>query len=419
MTVPPPSDRYARSTALFRAAAGHLPGGVPAGTTPLLPPGQAPLFFERGRGGRIRDVDGHDYLDFILSYGAVALGHAQPEVNAAAARAASDGVLLSMNHPLQVRFLDAVLGRFPDAGAGLFVKTGSEATTAAVRIARRATGRRTVVRCGYHGWHDWCFPDDGSTPAGLAEQVLPLRDVTPQGLEALLAAHRGRVAAVIVAPEMVLPLDAARLRGLVERTHAHGALFVLDEVKTGFRTPGGSVQRHLGLRPDLTTLAKAMGNGWSVAAVVGRPEVMRAARGLHLSGTYHADAAALAASIATMDLLDRDAVPERLQALGTRLLAGLRAVARRHGVAARAYPEPIAAMPFLAFEDADPALAVAQRTAFHTELYRRGVLMHPTHLWYVCAEHAEADIDHAVEAADAAMVVARNCEPQPRAGFAA
>ena len=192
---------------MLQAACEVVPGGVPAGGRPLLSNGKAPLYFERGSGCRIWDVDGNEYVDYILAYGAVLLGYAHPVVDEAADREVANGMLLSMNHPLHARFLQAVLRRFPAADMGYFMKTGSEATTAAVRLARLYTSRYKVVRCGFHGWHDWCFPDDGSTPAGMAEQVLPLHDITPQGLELLLSQNLNQVAAVIVAPEMVMPLN--------------------------------------------------------------------------------------------------------------------------------------------------------------------------------------------------------------------
>jgi glutamate-1-semialdehyde 2,1-aminomutase len=183
-----------------------IPGGVHVGGTPLLEPGRSPIYFERGQGCRIWDVDGNEYIDYILAYGAILLGYAHQAVDGAAIEQVSKGKLLSLNHPLHLRFSEAILRRFPAADMAYFMKTGSEATTAAVRIARRFTGRRKVIRCGFHGWHDWCFPEDESTPVGLPQQVLCLRDITANGLSALLSQNAGEVAAVIVAPEMVLPL---------------------------------------------------------------------------------------------------------------------------------------------------------------------------------------------------------------------
>jgi glutamate-1-semialdehyde 2,1-aminomutase len=399
---------FDRSRALFERAGRIIPGSVHVGGAPLFPPGQAPIYFERGEGCRIWDVDGNEYTDYIMAYGAILLGYANREVDAAAFEQVRRGKLLSLNHPLHLQFMEAVLARFPAAEMGFFMKTGSEATTAAVRMARRFTGRRKVVRCGFHGWHDWCFPDDGSGPAGLAEQVLRLTDIGAEGLERILSANREQVAAVIVAPEMVLPLARKPLQEMIDVAHRHGALFILDEVKTACRAPGGSVQCHLDIAPDITTLSKGLANGWPMSAVIGRAEVMRAGQGIHLSATYHGDSAAVAAALACLGIIDREDVPAYVERLGQRLIDGLNAVVARHGAPARAYPEPIAAMPFLAFTHPDQAANEALRSAFYGAMFEQGILLHPRHLWYTTLAHTGDDIDRTVAAADQAMAQACN-----------
>ncbi|MFL6671748.1 MAG: aminotransferase class III-fold pyridoxal phosphate-dependent enzyme [Massilia sp.] len=400
------SMSFDRSRALFEQAGRVIPGSVHVGGTPLFPPGQAPIYFERGNGCRIWDVDANEYIDYIMAYGAILLGYANREVDDAAFEQVRRGKLLSLNHPLHQKFMEEVLARFPAAEMGFFMKTGSEATTAAVRIARRFTGRHKLVRCGFHGWHDWCFPDDGSVPAGLAGQVLKLADIGAEGLQPILSANRGQVAAVIVAPETVLPLAREPLQAMLDIAHRHGALFILDEVKTACRAPGGSIQRHLDIAPDITTLSKGLGNGWPVSAVIGRAEVMRAGEDIHLSATYHGDSAAVAAALACMQIIDREDVPAYVDRLGQRLIDGLNAVVTRHGAPARAYPEPIAAMPFLAFTHPDQATNEALRRAFYGAMFGQGILLHPRHLWYTTLAHTVDDIDRTVAAADRAMGLA-------------
>lgn len=403
------SSPYRRSQALLARARQLIPGGHHLSGRPLLDPERSPMYFERGRGGRCWDVDGNEYIDLIMAYGPFPLGYADPAVDAAAMRQAERGNLLSLNHPLHVEFAEALVGRFPAAQMAVFLKTGSEATTAALRIARRYTGRRKVARCGYHGWHDWCLPEDDFVPAGLGEQVLGFHAAAPETLAALCERNRGEIAAVIVAPEMVLSPTRALFAELVDLAHRHGAVFILDEVKTAFRIRPGSIQQHLGIAPDLTTLSKALGNGWPIAAVVGRREIMQVAAGMHLSATYHGETTAMAAALETLRELDRRGVPEHLWRLGEMLIAGLNAAAGRHRLPARAYGEPLPPMPFLAFEHPDPATGDALRGTFYAEMFRRGILLHPRHLWFPCAAHTEEDIRHALEAADAAMALACAC----------
>jgi glutamate-1-semialdehyde 2,1-aminomutase len=384
-----------------------IPGGVHVGGTPLLEPGRSPIYFERGQGCRIWDVDGNEYIDYILAYGAILLGYAHQAVDGAAIEQVSKGKLLSLNHPLHLRFSEAILRRFPAADMAYFMKTGSEATTAAVRIARRFTGRRKVIRCGFHGWHDWCFPEDESTPVGLPQQVLCLRDITANGLSALLSQNAGEVAAVIVAPEMVLPLTRKAIQSMIDAAHGHGALFIMDEVKTGFRTPGGAVQHYLGVTPDMTTLSKALGNGWPVSTVIGRGDVMQAGQGIHLSATYHGETTGMAAALAVLEISDREGVQDHVWGLGERLIDGLSAIVVRHRMPARAYGEPLPPMPFLAFTHPDEAVNDALRTTFYGEMFQRGILLHPRHLWYTSHAHTTADIDRTLAAADEAMEITR------------
>jgi glutamate-1-semialdehyde 2,1-aminomutase len=401
----PQLTAYSRSQALYRAACGIIPGGVHRGAVPLLAPESSPLYFERGKGSRIWDVDGNEYIDYILAYGAILLGYADETVDRAAMEQVARGKLLTLNHPLHLQFVTSILERFPAADMAYFMKTGSEATTASLRIARCHTGRRKIIRCGFHGWHDWCFPDDDSVPAGLAQQVFALTDISAEGLDALLQRHAAEVAAVIVAPEMVMPLSRETLQSMIDIAHGHGALFILDEVKTGCRIPGGSVQQYLGVRPDMTALSKGLGNGWPVAAVIGRRDVMEAGQRIHLSATYHGDTAGMAAAMACLKIIDDEGVQDHVWRLGEHLIQGLNALVARHQLPARAYGEPLPPMPFLAFTHSSEEVNEALRTTFYSEMFRRGILLHPRHLWYTCRAHSAADIERTLAAADEAMEV--------------
>jgi len=390
---------FMRSQALLQRARGLFPGGHHLSGRPLLGPDAAPMYLERGRGCRVWDVDGREYVDYFMAFGPHLLGYAEPEVDDAAIAQLRRGGLLSLNHPLHLEFLERLIARFPGAEMGVFCKTGSEATTAALRIARRATGRRVVARCGYHGWHDWCLPLAPDVPDGLADQVLEFT-ADPDSLAAALASRPGEVAAVIVAPEMVRRPSRAAFHELAALARAHGAVFVMDEVKTALRVAPGSMQQRYEVVPDLTTVSKALGNGWPIAAVVGTRAVMQHAAGMHLSATFHGDTAAMAAALAVLTIVDRDDVQGHVWRLGERLIAGLNAAAARHGVEAEAYGEPLPPMPFMRF--ARPAAA----DAFYAACVARGVLLHPRHMWFISRAHTPADIEATLAAADEAMALA-------------
>ncbi len=404
MDHPASGDRYPRSRALYERAQALIPGGIHLSGRPLVDADTSPMYFDRARGCRIWDVDGHEYIDYLMAFGPYLLGYAHEEVDRAASEQGRSGRLLSMNHPLHVRFVESLVARFPGAEMGVFLRTGSEATTAALRIARRATGRRKAARCGYHGWHDWCLPGEDFVPAGLDAQVMEFRANEPASLEAIL--RGGDVAAVILAPEMVLPHDPSIFHALHRLAKAHGAVFIMDEVKTALRIAPGSVSARVGLTPDLITVSKALGNGWPVAAVVGRREVMAHGAGMHYSATFHGDTAAMAAALATLEIVDRTRAADHVDAMGARLIDGLAQIALRHDVPAEAFGEPLPAMPFFRFTHESPdARARATRT-FYREMLTRGVLLHPRHMWFVSLAHTDADITRTLEAADEAMALA-------------
>lgn len=402
--------RYLMSESLLRRAESVIPGGYHLSGRPLLPPGRAPLYMDHGHGARVRDVDGNEYIDFFMAFGPFLLGYAHPEVDAAAAAQLARGHLLSMNHPLHIDLIERLVRRFPGAAMGTFFKTGSEATTAALRVARRFTGRRLVARCGYHGWHDWCLPLEDYVPRGMADQVLEFCASDPASLTALFDAHPGEIAAVIVAPEMMSPPDKPTLQRLIDEAHRGGAVFVLDEVKTAFRIAPGSVQERLGVTPDLTTLSKALGNGWPIAVLLGKREVMSAAAGMHLSATFHGETASMAAAMTVLDILD-SRLPLDVQAhvwrLGERLIAGLTDLTRRFEIHAEAFGEPYPPMPFLRFTDPDPLRNATIRDTFYAEMLSRGVLLHPRHLWFMSAAHTDEDIEYTLRCAGEAMSIAR------------
>jgi glutamate-1-semialdehyde 2,1-aminomutase len=402
---------YTSSQRWLARAEGIIPGGHHLSGRVLTTPERSPMYIERGSGCRITDVDGHEYIDYLMAFGAFLIGYADAEVDAAAHEELKRGPLLSMNRPQHVLFAEALVERFPAADMAVFLKTGSEATTAAVRIARRATGRRRVVRAGYHGWHDWCLPLDDSVPAGLDTQVLEFDSNALHSLQALFDAYPGEIAAVILAPEMVLPPTRAGFQAIQDMTHRHGALFVLDEVKTAFRTAPGSVQARFELKPDLTTVSKGLSNGWPIAAVVGRRDVMSSAAGMHLSATYHGDTAAMAAALTTLRIVEERGVADHVWALGQRLIDGLNAIARDLDVPALSYGEPFPPMPFMKFNHSNPGTNDALRTAFCEAMLERGVLLHPRHMWFISYAHQAIDIDTTLEHARSAMKVARNQFP--------
>lgn len=404
-------SRYRESSSLFRRARRVIPGGIHLSGRPLVDSETTPMYFERGLGSRLWDVDGNEYIDFLMAFGTQLLGYAHPTVERAVHEQGKRGQLLSMNHRMHVEFMESILPLFPGAEMGVFFKTGSEATTAALRIARRATGRKRIARCGYHGWHDWCLPTEDFVPSGLGTQILEFSANSPNSLEGLFDQFPNELAATIVAPEMVVPHRAEIFHQLLAITRARGALFIMDEVKTGMRIAPNSVSGRVGIIPDLLTVSKALANGWPIAITLGSRDVMQCAAGMHLSATYHGDTTAMAASRATLEVIRVEGVQARVEQLGQCLIDSLNAIVAELSAPAEAYAEPLPAMPFFRFTHPIVSTNMALTRRFYQEVLARGILLHPRHMWFISHAHTAADIERTLDACRSALLVTLRAVP--------
>jgi glutamate-1-semialdehyde 2,1-aminomutase len=358
------------------------------------------LRMTRSSGCRVWDADGQEYLDFIMALGAVALGYGHPAVVEAAVRAVEQGSVGSLAPVLEEQVAGTIARLIPGMEQVRFLKTGAEATAAAVRLARVVTGREQVLGCGYHGWLDWCEQGSGkgvpdATRALYAE--LPFNN--PGRSRELIRAAGDRLAAVVFEPVILEPPTPEWLAVLREETMRCGALLVADEIKTVCRLAvGGGCERY-GITPDLIAIGKAIANGFPLAAVGGRAEVMRAVSRTWISSTLATESVSLAAAAAALDVMTSQNVPSRLARIGGRLLVGLEELAQRHPAVvagARGLPE----MCFLQYRDEATSSRVATWCAKHGLLFKR------TAYNFVSLAHDEAAIDRALELLDRALSTA-------------
>lgn len=322
------SERFTRSQEMLERALRVVPLGAQTFSKSVTqyPLGVSPHFASRAEGARLWDVDGEEYLDFVGALAAVILGYGDPEVDAAVREQLERGVSFSLSTELELRLAEELVRLVPCAERVRFGKNGTDATSAAVRLARAATGRDHLALCGYHGWQDWSI---GATSrhAGVPRAVRELSHPFPYGdlgaLERLLASKRGEFAAVILEPMNLRFPPEGYLEGVRELSRAHGALLVFDEMVTGFRFGLGGAQELFGVTPDLATFGKGLANGFPLSAIVGRAEVMDWMEEIFFSGTFGGEALSLAAALATIEKLERDDVPSILAARGEELQAGL------------------------------------------------------------------------------------------------
>jgi len=424
----------------WERAGNVLPDGVssPVRGAAVFPP--YPFYVARGEGAWIEDVDGNRYIDTVLAFGPVLLGHGHPAVAKAVAEQAAAGMVFGTCTPLEVEVGEAFIRMVPAADLVRFVPSGTEATMHAIRVARGYTGKPKILKFEghYHGNHDQVLVSV-STPVGMAGTVadpvrLPVGSGIPpehyehtlvavwndlEAVERLIRRRRGELAAVITEPIMAnkgfIPPAPDYLAGLQQICRDNDILFILDEVITGFRLGPGGAQEAFGLRPDLSTFAKAMGNGMPIGAFTGRREVMSVLEGgkVRHAGTYNAAPIALAAAKATLEELSADggAVYGRMNALGDRLREGLQGVFDGAGVPARVqgmgsmlqvyFTDLADVRTYRDFARVDEGLF----SRWAREMILRGVFVHPDgqeHI-FLSAAHTEEDVARILAAAAEAI----------------
>ncbi len=408
------SGRVARSMELYRRALELIPGGTQlvSRRPTRFACGVSPVYARRAQGARFWDVDGNEYIDWVSGIGAIILGYCDPVVDEAVRQQIACGTLYSINHELEIELAEELVRTIPCAEMVRYAKSGGEACAIAVRIARGATGRDRVLFCGYHGWHDWylaanlvaeanlnahLFPgmEPIGVPRALAGTVLPFPYGDLAALGQLLDDNRGQVAAVIMEPLRSEQPPAGYLDGVVALCKQHGAVLIFDEVSSGFRIRLGGVQEYLGVTPDLAVFAKAISNGYPMAAVVGKRKVMESAGRMFISSTYWSDTIGLRAALTTLRELRRREVPAYLHRLGTELQQRLNAVAAEIGLAVRC--GGLAVHPALQFDVADPTLKAKLSTLYIQEMAKRGC--HGYTSFYLNAAQGPAEIEQTTSAA--------------------
>jgi glutamate-1-semialdehyde 2,1-aminomutase len=432
--------RYDKSIALYDRTKRHLAGGVSSNVRYASTP--VPLFFARGEGARLYDVDGNVQIDYVLGNGPAILGHAPKPVIDAVAQSLVDGQVYAAQHPRETELAERLCRLLPGAEVVRFATSGTEAVLMAMRLARAFTGRDKILKFEghYHGWSDQAYISNAPSlnEAGPADDPVPvagspgipasvLQDVVVAGwndlaaLEAAFERHAGEIAGVIMEPVMVnggaVVPEPAYLAGVRDLCRAKRALFICDEVITGFRVGLRGAQGRFGVTADLAIYAKAVAAGFPLAMVAGRRDVMDTLlnKGVMHGGTYNGNVQSMAAALAALDELERDdgAVYRDLERRGTRLMQGLGALADKHRLPMRVQGLPAI---FQVFFTSGPAprnyreAAACDRDAvlaFHRALQEEGVRINPVGKWFLSVAHDEAIIDETLAAADRAMATLR------------
>lgn len=420
-----------RSAVLFERARRRIPGGVNSPVRAFRAVGGEPLFVERAAGARVWDVDGREYVDYVLSWGALLLGHAAPEVVRAVADAAARGTSYGAPCAAEVELAEAVASLVPSVEMVRFVNSGTEATMSAVRLARAATGRDRVLKFAgcYHGHGDSFLvqagsgvatlglPDSPGVPAALAALTVSVPFNDGEAVQEVFRAHGEEIACVIVEPIVgnagFIPPAPGFLELLRRVTREHGALLIFDEVMTGFRVAAGGAQERFGVEPDLTTLGKVIGGGLPVGAYGGRRELMERvapAGPVYQAGTLSGNPLAMAAGLVQLRAIAESRPYAELEARATRLVEGLLGHARELGVplwgdaAGAMWGVHFVEGPVRNFDDARRA-DTALFGRFFRACLARGVYLPPSafEAGFLSLAHTDADIDFTLEQTRAAL----------------
>ncbi|MDP1694879.1 MAG: aspartate aminotransferase family protein [Candidatus Woesearchaeota archaeon] len=428
----PDDFRYKNSMKLFREASHFLPGG--SNSSPRLWRGVCPsnmpcaIFADKAKGAYIWDVDGHKYIDYRLGFGPVLLGHSHPAVRKAVHRAEKRGQIFALNNELEITVAKKIIRMIPCAEKVRFANSGTEATMATVRVARGYTKKDKIVKFAghYHGTNDYLLystepPFGWPTSRPLASSLgIPhlLKDLIIieewnnfESIEQTLRKHHKEIAAIICEPVMgnatVIPPLPGYLRHLRELCDKYAVVLIFDEVKTGFRLAPGGAQQYFKVTPDLAAFAKSLGNGYPIAAIAGQAHFMDiiGAKKVYHGGTYSSNPVSLTAASATLDILRKGDVYERIGSYGSRMIQGIAKLFRDYKI-----PGLVQGFPgmfqflfinhdvktYTDLKDAD----MQQFANLHTHLLQHGVMLDEDNEEpiFISASHSNSDLYHTLEA---------------------
>lgn len=358
-----------------------------------------PVFAQRAAGARFWDVDGNAYLDYLLGFGPILLGYNDPAINAAVQAQMEHGTIYSTAHPKELEVAQKLIDLIPAVEMLGFLIGGSAATSAAVRLARAYTGRDKVIRCGYHGWHDWSRTEDEGAPSVIAPLTIEVPYGDLDALEDTFKQNDNEVACVIMETIRGAGPPEGFLQGCVDVAHRYGALCIFDEVKVGFRVAFGGAGEYYGVTPDLTTFGKACSNGYPGSFVGGRKEILASpqCQSSWMAATFHCDLPSLVCiETVISEVKRRDGIAYQWK-IGNRLIEGINAACEEGGLGYRltgAGPMPT---PIIEEEDRDRCIAMLQGCL------ARGFYLHPSHPMFLSLSHTEQDIEDTIVAVQESM----------------
>lgn len=404
-----------RGPEMWRRAKEIIPMGTQllSKTAEIFLPEKWPSYFSKAKGVEVWDLDGNKFTDMsIMGVGSCILGYADEEVNGAVKKVIEEGNMCTLNSPEEVELAELLLELHPWAGMARFARTGGEAMAVAVRVARAFTGKDKVAFCGYHGWHDWYLSGNLGDSKNLDGHLLP--GLKPLGVPRVLKgtalpftynkiheleaiAGKEKIGAIVMEPMRSTRPENGFLKKVREIASKTGAVLVFDEITSGFRMAAGGIHTLLDVEPDIAVYAKAVSNGFPMAAIVGRKEIMRIAEESFISSTYWTERIGPAAALATIRKVMKENVPSHLVEKGNAITQGWKALAGKHELNIKTTGIP----PLTAFSFDYGEESQALRTLFTREMLAKGFLA--GNMVYVSFSHTGEHIKKYLQAVDEAF----------------
>jgi len=388
-------NRYNTSNQLVKRALKTIPLASQTFSKSIsqFPQGVSPLFIERGQGSHVWDVDGNEYVDFVNALASVTLGYNDPEVTKAVHAQIEQGVSFSLPHRLEMEVAEMLVEMIPCAEMVRFGKNGTDATSAAIRLARAFTEREHVVVCGYHGWQDW-YIGSTSRNLGVPQSTRKLTHTFTyndlDSLEQIFQEYPSQVAAVIMEPMNVRFPENGYLESVKQLAHKNGTLLIFDEIITGCRFAKGGAQEFFSVTPDMATFGKGLANGFPLSAIVGGKDIMTFMEKIFFSGTFGGETASLAAAKAVLTKIDREPVLEHMATKGQVIIDGINKLIAFHRVEHIFSTDGHPSWSFLLINEKLHYPRYEILTLFLQEIFKRGIITLGTHnLSYA---HSDSDI---------------------------
>lgn len=399
------------SKRIFENAKKVVPGGLMGIRNPkYYVENEYPMYIDRGYNGHLVDVDGNDYIDMLCGYGPIILGYNDGEIKQAVIEQIEKGFCFTLCQEIQMKLAKKLTEIIPSSEMNVFTKTGSDANSIAIRVARAYTGRKKILRCGYHGWHDWCTGPDNGIPKEIRELVIGFPYGDLDTLESLLEKNREDIAGIIMTPiehdryQFVIEPKDGYLKGVRELANKYNVVLIFDEIRTGFRMALGGAQELYNVIPDLTTMGKAMANGYAISVCTGKKEIMEVTQNnMLISSTFFPNSLEMVAALKCIEIIERDNVIENIWVKGKFFASTIKDIA--NNLKAPVYSAGIPPMPYILFDKNHKHYEILNKS-FYTEMIRRKVLLTSYHHWYIANSHTQEDMEYMLNAiADSLEIV--------------